>query len=248
MKLFRDTGRDFRYTTTMRAPLVIAHRGDSSNALENSPAAVRLALSLPVDMVELDIRRSSDNALFVMHDRMTGRTADRDVDIERSPSTAIEALRLRNGEPVPRLADMLGIVAGSTRLNLEIKSDGAGVLTTECLLSSRYQGYVLVSSFKESEILAVRTAVPSLPTSLIFDVFTVRDVPSYRERGYSIISLNKKTLSDKLVAACHERNIDVYVWTVDEEAEMRKFISWGVDGIYSNRPGVLKKLLASSEL
>jgi glycerophosphoryl diester phosphodiesterase len=183
-----------------------------------------------------------------MHDRTTARTADHDVDIERSAAGAIDMTRLNNGESVPRLADMLWVIAGKARLNLELKSEGAGTLTVECLRSSRYKGYVLLSSFKEPEVLAVRKVMPSLPTSLIFDVFTVRDVPSYRESGYSIISLNRKTLDERLVAACHEHNLEVYVWTIDEEVDMRKLVSWGVDGIYSNRPGVLKKLLTSSEL
>ncbi len=61
-----------------------------------------------------------------------------------------------------------------------------------------------------------------------------------------MISLRKKTVNEKLVAACHEQGLKIYVWTVDEEDEMRKFIAWGVDGIYSNRPGVLKKLLTES--
>ncbi|HEY6011636.1 MAG TPA: glycerophosphodiester phosphodiesterase [Nitrospirota bacterium] len=227
---------------------MIAHRGDPSGALENSAASVRLALSHSVDMIEIDVRKSRDNVLYVMHDRTTARTADHDVDIERSAAGAVDMVRLNNGESVPRLADMLWVIAGKARLNLELKSEGSGALIGDCLRSSRYKGSVLISSFREPEILAVRKTAPTLPTSLIFDVFSARDIPAYRESGYSIISLNRKTLDERLVAACHERNIEVYVWTVDEEVEMRKVISWGVDGIYSNRPGVLKRLLASPAL
>jgi glycerophosphoryl diester phosphodiesterase len=231
----------------MHIPLVIAHRGDSSNALENSLEAVRLALSLPTDMIELDIRKSRDHALFVMHDALTGRTSGNDINIEQAASDEIGRIRLNNGEPVPTLTDVIKAVAGSAGLNLEIKSDGAGLLTAEYFASSDYSGYVLISSFKEEEVLAVRRALPSMPTSMIFDVFTPRDVASYTERGYRIISLRKKTVSEKLVDACHEQGVDVYVWTVDDVDEMRKLISWGVDGIYSNKPAVLKNLLKSSE-
>jgi glycerophosphoryl diester phosphodiesterase len=199
-------------------------------------------------MIELDIRKSRDNGLYVMHDVLTGRTAGNDINIERAASDAIGRIRLNNGEPVPTLTGVIKAVAGSAGLNLEIKSDGAGLLTAEYFASSDYDGYVLISSFKEDEVLAVRRALPSMPTSLIFDVFTARDVPSYKERGYRIVSLRKKTVTEKLVDTCHEQGVDVYVWTVDDVDEMRKFISWGVDGIYSNKPGVLKKLLDSSEL
>jgi glycerophosphoryl diester phosphodiesterase len=231
----------------MHIPLVIAHRGDSSNALENSLEAVRRALSLPSDMIEIDIRKSRDDGLFVMHDLLTGRTAGNSINIERAMSDAIGRIRLHNGEPVPTLTDVIKAVAGSSGLNLEIKSDGAGLLTAEYFASSDYDGYVLISSFKEEEVLAVRRALPSMPTSIIFDVFTAQDVLSYREKGYRIISLRKKTVNEKLIDTCHGQGIDVYVWTIDDEEEMRKFISWGVDGIYSNKPGALKRLIERLE-
>lgn len=228
----------------MLPPLVIAHRGDSSNALENSLAAIHGALSYPVDMIELDIRMSRDKVLYVMHDRLTGRTADTNIDIERSTSARINTVRLKNGEPVPTLTDVIKAVSGSAGLNLEIKSAGAGLETASYLASSDYQAYVLISSFKEEEILSIRRVLPNVPSSLIFDFFTARSVQHYRAQGFNIVSLRKKVVTDKLVAACHEQGLEIYVWTVDEEDEMRKFISMGVDGIYSNKPGVLKKTIA----
>jgi glycerophosphoryl diester phosphodiesterase len=227
----------------MNFPLVIAHRGDPSAAPENSKEAIHRALSYPADMIEVDIRKSRDNMLYVMHDKNALRTAGENIDIEKSTSVAIARIKLKNGEPVPTLTDLIKIVSGKAGLNLEIKSDGAGLLTAEYLASSDYQGYVLVSSFKEDEILAVRHVLPTLPTSLIFDVFTPHDVASYSEKGYKIISLRKMTVSEKLVERCHEKGIQVYVWTVDDEDEMEKMIFWNVDGIYSNKPGVLKNLI-----
>jgi len=227
----------------MNFPLVIAHRGDPSAALENSLEAIHHALSYPADMIEVDIRRSSDNMLYVMHDKNTLRTAGTNIDIEKSTSVAIERIKLKNGEPVPTLTDVIKIISGKAGLNLEIKSDGAGLLTAEYLASSDYRGYVLVSSFKEDELLAVRRVLPALPTSMIFDVFSPHDVPSYSAKGYKIISLRKMTVNEKLVELCHEQGIQVYVWTVDEEEDMEKMISWSVDGIYSNKPGMLKHLI-----
>src|SRR5512137_2272292 len=96
----------------MPKPLVIAHRGDSSRALENSLAAFRLALSIPVDMIEFDIRKSRDNVLYVMHDRETGRTANVNIDIEKAVSDDISLIRLKNGEAIPTLNDVLALVDG----------------------------------------------------------------------------------------------------------------------------------------
>jgi glycerophosphoryl diester phosphodiesterase len=228
----------------MPTPLVIAHRGDSSRALENSLEAIRLAMSIPVDMIEFDIRKSRDSVLYMMHDERTGRTCQTDISIEKSLSDDIAKVRLRNGETVPTLDDVLGLVAGKVGLNIEVKSEGAGELTAARLAASGYRGDILVSSFKEAEVLAVRGVAPQIAVAGIFDVFAPSEVKAYRTKKYTVISLNRKTVTRELVALLHERGIEVYVWTVDDEPEMRKLIEWGVDGIYSNRPVVLKKLLA----
>jgi glycerophosphoryl diester phosphodiesterase len=227
----------------MYVPIVIAHRGDSFRALENSLEALRLALSLPVDMVEIDIRKSLDNALYVMHDKHTGRTADKNVDIEHSMSDEVSRVTLKNGEPIPTLKDVLTLFTGNISLNLEIKSEGAGRLAAEHLRVSGHKGPVLISSFLEDEILAVRGVAPFIATSGIFDTFTVKNLTAYHAKGYSLISLRRQTVSKELIIACHNHGIKVYVWTVDDEAEMEKFITWRVDGIYTNKPSVLKALL-----
>jgi glycerophosphoryl diester phosphodiesterase len=71
----------------------------------------------------------------------------------------------------------------------------------------------------------------------------MHNLAAYRAKRYSLISLRKKTVSRELITACHNQGIKVYVWTVDDEDEMEKFIAWRVDGIYTNKPSVLKGLL-----
>jgi glycerophosphoryl diester phosphodiesterase len=220
-------------------PLIIAHRGDSSRALENSPAAFRLALSLPVDMIEFDIRKSRDNVLYVIHDKDTGRTAHGNIDIEKALSDDISRLRLKNGEAIPTLNDVLTLVDGKVGLNIEIKSEGAGALTAAHLAGSGYRGRVLLSSFKEQEVIGARRVMPSIPVAGIFDTFIPAEVGAYKARGYPVISLDRKTVTGELVDLCHRQNIVMYVWTVDDENDMRQLISWGVDGIYSNKPELL---------
>jgi glycerophosphoryl diester phosphodiesterase len=227
----------------MPKSLVIAHRGDSTRALENSLEAFRLALSIPVDMIEFDIRKSRDNNLYVMHDKETGRTAESNVDIERSLSDDIARVRLKNGEPIPSLSDVLALVAGKVGLNIEIKSAGAGALTAAHLVGSGYQGRLIISSFKEREVVDAKRVMPNLSVAGIFDAFAPSEVSAYHARGYRVISLNRKTVSQELITTCHQKNIEVYAWTVDKEEEALQLISWGVDGIYSNNPGMISKIV-----
>jgi glycerophosphoryl diester phosphodiesterase len=227
----------------MSKPLVIAHRGDSSRALENSLEAFRLALSIPADMIEFDIRKSRDNNLYVMHDKETGRTADSNIDIERSLSDDIARVRLKNGEPIPSLNDVLALVGGKVGLNIEIKSAGAGALTAAHISGSGYQGRLMISSFKEREIIDAKRVMPNISVAGIFDAFAPSEVSAYQAKGYRFISLGRKTVSQELITMCHHKNIVVYVWTVDKEEEAERLISWGVDGLYSNDPGMLRQIV-----
>lgn len=226
----------------MQFPLIIAHRGDSSNALENSLEAFRLALAVPVDMIELDLRMSRDEVLYVMHDKKTGRTSDRDIDIEAALSSEIAGIKLRNGEPVPLLDDVLKLAAGKAGVNIEIKSDRAGAALSRYLSRLGFPGPIVVSSFKEGELLAVRKRMRNLPVAVIYDTFSLPYIENYRSRGHTAISLRKNTVTEPLVKGCHALGLRIFVWTVDEEDEMKRFIDWKVDGIYTNRPRVLKEL------
>ena len=231
----------------MSIPLVIAHRGNSSQALENSLEAFRLAMSIPVDMIELDVRMTRDKRLFVMHDNSTRRTADRDLLIEHSMADDVSCLILRNGEAIPGLIDVLNLVNGAVGINLEIKSDGAGTLVAAKLAEVKYFARVLLSSFNMSEVLAAKEVLPDVPIAGIFDRFSPRRVSEYRARGFQTISLNRRTVTRNLIDRCHAKDIRVYIWTVDKPDQMQKFISWGADGIYSNKPALLKMVLDRSQ-
>ena len=222
--------------------MVIAHRGDSSRAIENSLEAIRRALEVPADMIEVDIRKSRDGMLFALHDRETGRTADSSIDIEQSIAGEIARLRLKNGEPIPTLQAVLELISGRAGLNVELKSDGSGAVLAQHLVASPYAGPMFISSFKEPEVNTVREAFPEIPVACIVKAITPEEIPAYKARGYSLISLKRAIASEELIAVCHEQGIGVYVWTVDDEREMETFIAWGADGIYTNRPMVLKRV------
>jgi glycerophosphoryl diester phosphodiesterase len=117
-------------------------------------------------------------------------------------------------------------------------------LTAAHIAGAGYKGEILLSSFKDREVIDAKRVLPNVPVAGIFDDFLLSDISSYKKTGYKIISLRRKTVTQELVTALQQGNIKVYVWTVDEEEEMKKFIGWGVDGIYSNKPTILRKIVS----
>src|SRR3972149_4305095 len=106
-----------RYRTGMRnlsrgtfPPIVIAHRGASRRALENSLEAFSLSLADRADMIELDVRLSADGEPVVVHDARTGRTARENLAVARWDTARLRKVRLRNGEPLPFLTDVPDLV------------------------------------------------------------------------------------------------------------------------------------------
>jgi glycerophosphoryl diester phosphodiesterase len=89
--------------------------------------------------------------------------------------------------------------------------------------------------------------MPSVLVAGIFDTFMPGEINAYHANGYRFISLNYNTVTEQLISLCHQIGIVVYVWTVDDEKDMRRLIAWNVDGIYSNRPDVLRSIVGEAD-
>jgi len=105
-------------------PLFVAHRGASDRALENSPSAFVQALADGADMIEFDIRLSADGVPVVFHDARTGRTAMENLAVALTPWARLRGVRLKNGEALPSLAEVLALLRGAVPLDIESKVPG----------------------------------------------------------------------------------------------------------------------------
>ncbi len=143
-------------------PIFVAHRGASDRALENSPSAFALAVSGGADMIEFDVRLSSDGVPVVFHDGRTGRTAKENLAVARTPAARLRAVRLKNGEKLPFLADVLEIVGGKVPINIESKAPGGIAAAAKALSKAGYGGELLLSSGLRGECLAARDLLPGI--------------------------------------------------------------------------------------
>src|SRR5512141_2090829 len=170
-----------------KRPIFIAHRGASDRALENSPAAFVLAVSGGADMIEFDIRLSADGVPVVFHDVRTGRTAKEKLAVARTAASRLRAVRLKNGERLPFLADVLEIVGGKVPINIESKAPGGIAAAAKALSKAGYRGELLLSSGLRDECLAARDLLPRISCGLLTLPPSASDFTFCLRRGLSSI-------------------------------------------------------------
>lgn len=223
-------------------PLVIAHRGASSIELENSLAAFRAAAPQGADGVELDVHATADGELIVHHDE----TID-GAHIAQSTAAAIGELRLKNGEPVPTLTQALAAIPLPLQVFVEVKSlpprwDERFFATLD--RGPNPKGYA-VHSFDHRIVRRLGQQRPGLPCGVLTSAYAVRPVSALEDAGASILWQERNVTDEALVGTVHAvpGGARVFVWTVDEPAELARFAAWGVDGLCTNFPARARQVV-----
>jgi len=213
--------------------LVIAHRGASASELENSLAAFRAAAPQGADGVELDVHATADGELIVHHDETING-----VHIALSNARAIAALRLANGEPVPTLAQALGAIAPALQVFVEVKSLPAR--WDEPLFEALDQGPnpsgYAIHSFDHRIVRRLGEKRPTLPCGVLSSSHPIRPLAAMDDSGATILWQERSVTDEALVRGVHAAGARIFVWTVDEAADLTQFVAWGVDGLCTNFP------------
>lgn len=146
-------------------PLILGHRGFSSKHLENSLEAFRAALAAGMDGFELDVQPTRDGVSMVLHDEDLVRTAEGGGLLRAMKST--ELPKLRNGEAVPRLSDVLELPA--KLINVELKGEPGWQQALATVEAAEALDRVLFSSFEHSEVLQLWAACPEARCGFLWD-------------------------------------------------------------------------------
>ena len=222
-------------------PIFVAHRGASDRALENSPAAFALAVADDADMIEFDVRLSSDGVPVVFHDGRTGRTAKEKLAVARTAASRLRAVRLKNGEKLPFLADVLEIVAGKVPINIESKAPGGIAAAAKALSKAGYGGELLLSSGLRGECLAARDLLPGTPCGLVTHRPSASDLAFCLRHGLSSIHPSRRLLTVLRLRKVAASGIPLLPYTVDDPEEAFALIAAGAVGVFSNRAQALRE-------
>lgn len=242
---------------------IIAHRGASGLAPENTMAAFSKALEYNVDMIELDVHLSLDDSIIVMHDHSVNRTTNGKGDIENLTYAEIKKLdagswfnEKYNNERVPTLREVLQFVNGRKPILIELKWPKNGIYKNlvknviQTIKDCRAESWVIVQSFETKYLQEMHALAPTISCHQL--IFAVSDALSFSQgRSMHIgefeplpfvksVNISYKFLNKNFVQNMHEKGLTVFTYTVNSEKGMQKVIKMGVDGIITNRPDVVK--------
>ncbi len=240
------------------APEIIAHRGASYAAPENTLAAFRLAWKEDADACELDCYLTADKQIALMHDATTTRTTGVAMRIALSEMADLRKLdagkwkgKQFTGEKIPTLAEALATMPKGKRFFVEVKC-GAQIVPHMLKVfdaSGIDPSQLVVISFNAEVIRDVEKARPELKTYYLCSPKHANIEKLIRlARVIGTDGINgsaSKEFDESVIAQIRAAGLAVYVWTIDDEKTIRRYADLGVDGITTNKPGFAKSVLAS---
>ena len=249
----------------MTRPRIVAHRGASHDAPENTQSAFRRAWELGVECVELDVHVTRDGHVVVMHDATTKRIGGRDLRIDQQTLAELRELDVGSwksprfaNERIPLLGEVLAEVPRGRTLFVEIKSgpetvDAVAKAITTSDVRAR-GGHVALQGFDAPTLVTLAAAVPDAPAYWTVDPavdnrdperpvplpYTTSVVDDAKRHGFPGIALLYSSVTDELLAAADKAGIAVDVWTINDapalaQWQARQTVRW----IETDRPDLV---------
>ncbi|MBU0715331.1 MAG: glycerophosphodiester phosphodiesterase [Verrucomicrobia bacterium] len=245
-------------------PFIVAHRGASHDAPENTMAAFELAWQHKADAIETDIWMTLDGKLACIHDRTTARTADKKLDVTASSFAQLRQVdaglwkgKKWKGERIPSLPEVLGAVPKGRKLFVEVKEGPRSVpaLINVIQDSSLSNDQVVVISFSKEVVAAAKDIRPSMKVFLLVELRHDVNSGSWQASQDSLMKTMREIKADGLsasasacvnqdfVKAVHNAGFEFHVWTIDDENLAARYCSIGVDSITTNRPKAMREFI-----
>jgi glycerophosphoryl diester phosphodiesterase len=227
--------------------LVIAHRGASGNAPENTMAAFRKAVALGATFIETDLHLSRDARFVAMHDATLNRTTNGQGAVHDMTLAELRKLDAGSwfgsefaGERIPTLEEILEFSKkNDVVFYLEMKPAGSWGGEHALIGALRESGEIpraVVISFDTSIVLSLRKIEPTLMTGLLYDGQVEKPIQKAVEIGARQLAVRGDLVTPALIAEAKKKDLQIVCWTVNHPAHMRMLIAAGVDGIMSDYP------------
>lgn len=235
--------------------MIIAHRGASFDAPENTMAAFALAKQLHSDYIELDCHLSKDQEVIVIHDASLDRTTSGKGLVSEADSSYLHSLDAGKwfsdrfiGEKIPFLKEVL-LFSKEAHIPLYIELKGDNLLladrTIALINEMQMQEHVVIQSFDSGLLKRCITLKPSITYEYLISSFSPQELLMAKELSVRAINVDGDLITDLALHTIQDAGFQVNVYTIDEPNLIRHFINIGASGIITNRPDLalnIKKL------
>lgn len=232
-----------------------AHRGASGNFPENTLLAFEKSINIKASGIELDVHKTKDNRLVVIHDEDIERTfygkgLVKDFNLEELKNFKCRKELFRDNEKckIPTLEEVLDLIKKTNLiLNIEIKTDNIhykGIEKDVINLINRYslKSRVILSSFNHETIQICKEIDKDIATGVLYDE-PIENVVEYAKRiKANAIHPDKNLVSKELIEEAHKNNILVNIYTVNEIEDMKRLKEYNADGLFTDYPEILKEI------
>lgn len=216
--------------------LRIGHRGAGGHAPENTLAAIERGIALHAHLVEFDVRATSDGQLVLLHDATLDRTTNGHGLIADQLWRDVRQVIGGDGQPLPLLADALRVASGRTGVIIEIKAERIAKQICRTVREVQFSGPVIYTSFLHDELLAVRRENPQAQTMALIEAVPVNRTAFATDAQATHVGVALEVLTPSFLKSLHDRSLRVFVYTVNEPADIQRAKAMGVDGIISDYP------------
>lgn len=233
---------------------IIAHRGASSEAPENTLSSIRRALEIGVDYIELDVHLTRDGVPVISHDPHIKSHTASTLPIEAMTLAQLKEFDVGHwfdkdfvDERIPTLAEVLALPRGTTSLMIELKKSGSDSFllvqkTLEAIdLAQPQPGKLLIGSFDLEMIAFVQQLKPSQP--LIGLMESLELVEQFKKMSINHMAFDFALLDQTIIHNLKKEGITVWTYTVDDPAHIQLLIQQRIDGIITNDPNKAREFL-----
>ena len=243
-------------------PTVFAHRGGAALAPENTLVAFDAGLAAGADGIELDVRLSRDGVPVLMHDPTLERTTNGSGPVDERTAADLAALDAGyhfergggfpfrgRGVGVPTLRDVFERYPNAPMLvELKAADERLARAVVELVREAGAAGRVTVGSFQKGALDTVRALDPAIRTGADMDdvrngLHGVAGRPAFEAFQVPEVYAGMRIVTPEFIANAHALGVSVTVWTVNQEADMRRLLDWGVDGLITDRPDLAVPLV-----
>jgi len=218
--------------------LRVGHRGAKAYAPENTLTSFKKAIEIGVDAIELDVRKTKDNQIVVIHDADIKRTTNGEGLVSELTLKEIKGFSADQGEKIPTLEEALNFLDKKVKVFIELKETGIEEQVLSIVHKNHLEKNVVITSFLEEALKKVRELNNDVETGLIYANHKNPVKAALDLKANYLLPLYRFTHTANVEKA-HKAGLKVVVWTVNNPQEVEEYAKKGVDGIASDKPDIL---------